>query len=89
MHSASFYAFLKLIKNQSFTKENDNYFRWLAYAPALLIRERSVNSIVLTRTISSLNTVDMEMLSRHKQILKTLSSLYDPIFLKSLKIIEH
>jgi len=83
---ASFYAFLKLIKNQEFTKETEDFFRWLVYTYALLVRERAINSTYLIRTVSSLNTIEIEMLAHKNKILKAISSLYDPSFLKSINI---
>ena len=53
---------------------------------ALLIRERAVNNLRLIRASSSLNAFDMEMLVAHSRIKKDISSLYDPSFLKSIKI---
>ncbi|NGX33671.1 MAG: hypothetical protein K1060chlam1_00011 [Candidatus Anoxychlamydiales bacterium] len=86
---ASFYSFLKLLKNENFTKETEDYFRWLIYGPALLVRERSINSLDLTRTISAINIIDIEMFTHSSKILKGISSLYDPAFLKSIKVINH
>ncbi|MBN2479567.1 MAG: hypothetical protein JXA94_05005 [Parachlamydiales bacterium] len=85
--SASFFAFVHLIKNEQITKQMEDFIRYLFYSPSLLVRERAINSIALTRAVSSLNTIDMEMLTKSNKILKGLSSLYDPSFLKSIKII--
>ncbi|NGX49461.1 MAG: hypothetical protein K940chlam5_01059 [Candidatus Anoxychlamydiales bacterium] len=87
--AACFYNFLKILKNESFTKESEDYFRWLIYGPALLIRERSINSLDLTRMISSINTIDVEMLTHRAKVLKGISSMYDAAFLKSIKITDH
>nr|NGX33532.1 hypothetical protein [Candidatus Anoxychlamydiales bacterium] len=87
--AACFYNFLKILKNESFTKESEDYFRWLIYGPALLIRERSINSLDLTRMISSINTIDVEMLTHRAKVLKGISSMYDAAFLKSIKVINH
>ncbi|NGX30086.1 MAG: hypothetical protein K940chlam4_00929 [Candidatus Anoxychlamydiales bacterium] len=87
--AACFYNFLKILKNESFTKESEDYFRWLIYGPALLIRERSVNSLDLTRMISAINAIDIEMLTHPAKVLKDISSMYDVAFLKSIKISDH
>ncbi len=87
--AASFYIFLNLIKKESFTKEIQDYFRWLIYAPALLIRERSINSLSLTRMISAINAIDAGMFTHSAKILKQISLLYDVAFLKSIKIVNH
>ncbi|NGX62766.1 MAG: hypothetical protein KR126chlam6_00166 [Candidatus Anoxychlamydiales bacterium] len=88
LSACSFYAFLKMITNENLTKENEDYIRWLLYSSAILVRERSINPTGLTRVISALNSMDIEMLARSK-IMKEISTLYDASFLKSLKITEN
>ncbi|MFA6118747.1 MAG: hypothetical protein WC688_02410 [Parachlamydiales bacterium] len=87
--SASFYAFLKFIKEESFIKESEDYFRWLVYSNALLVRERAINSKCLIRTVSSLNLMDLEFLSYKDKLIKEMSAIYDPSFIKSIKVVEH
>jgi hypothetical protein len=81
-----FYALLKLIKNSHLDKEDEEYIKYLAFSNALLIRDRTVNNLMLLRSFSALNLVDLEFLLKHDKIKKLLSSLYDPSFLKSLNI---
>lgn len=89
IQNATFYGFLKLIKNEPLVKENEDFFRWLIYSSAILVRERGVNPSVLIRNISALSTIEMELLSQKEKIMKAISSLYDPSFIKSINIIEH
>jgi hypothetical protein len=89
IQTATFYGFLKLIKNENFSKENEDYFRWLIYSSAILVRERSVNPSILIRNISALSTMEIEMITHKDKIMKALSSLYDPAFVKAINIIEH
>ncbi|HEY4255239.1 MAG TPA: hypothetical protein VGM34_02705, partial [Chlamydiales bacterium] len=70
--AASLYAFLKLIHSGLGSKETQDFVRWLLYAPALLIRERSVDSGRLTRTLTALERVDDAMQENRKEILKDL-----------------
>jgi hypothetical protein len=81
-----FYAFLKLIINSHLDKEDEEYIKYLAFSNALLIRDRTVNNLMLLRSFSALNLVDLEFLLKHDKIKKQLSSLYDPSFLKSINI---
>nr|NGX36851.1 hypothetical protein [Candidatus Anoxychlamydiales bacterium] len=63
--------------------------KWLIFEPALLIRERAINSTNLTRELSALAAIDISMLTHKNQMLKALSVLYDPSFIKSIKVINH
>lgn len=87
--TAQFYSFLKIIKSEKFAKENEDFFRWLVYSSAILIRERAVNSSNLIRNVSAINTMEIEMMARFEKIMKAVSHLYDPAFIKSITIIEH
>lgn len=89
LQNMSFYAFLKLIKSECFDKETQDYIKWLIFEPALLIRERAINSTNLTRELSALAAIDISMLTHKNQMLKALSVLYDPSFIKSIKVINH
>ncbi|NGX56009.1 MAG: hypothetical protein K1060chlam5_00243 [Candidatus Anoxychlamydiales bacterium] len=84
--NACFYGLLKIIKNITLDKEDEEFIKYLAMSNALLIRERAVNNLVLIRSFSALNVIDLEMLIKHDKIKKELSSLYDPSFLKSIEI---
>ncbi len=89
IQTATFYGFLKLIKNEKFNKENEDFLRWLIYSSAILVRERSVNPTVLIRNISALSAIEIELFAHKDKIMKALSSLYDPSFIRSISIIEH
>lgn len=89
LQNATFYAFLKLIKSEKFEKQNEDFFRWLIYSSAILVRERGVNSTVLTRGISALGSFEIELIAHREKFMKAISSLYDPAFIKSITIIEH
>ncbi|EKE22062.1 MAG: hypothetical protein ACD_7C00067G0001, partial [uncultured bacterium] len=89
MQTAAFYVFLKLLKNEKFEKENEDFFRWLVYSSAVLIRERSINPSVLIRGVCAINSIEIKFMAHREKIMKEISSLYDPSFLKSISIIEH
>ena len=84
----SFYMFLKLLKNKPIEKKEEDFFKYVIFEPALIIRERSVIGSNLNRILSSLNLLERLMLKDHKRILKDISSIYDPSFLKSISITE-
>ena len=83
---SSFFVFLKLLLGDKFDKKDEDYLRLLLYYPAFLIRERSINSKQLNRVASSLSHFEIEMLAKKDKVLKEISSLFDPHFLKTLKI---
>jgi len=68
--AASLYAFLKLLEGDLSKKEDQDYVRWLFYAPALLVRERSVDVERLTRSLTALERVDAALREKRKEILK-------------------
>jgi hypothetical protein len=80
--SASFYSFIKMLEKSNLTKEDKDYLLWLIYSPALLIRERAVNPIRLTRSLSA-----MALFDAHKDHCKQkFLDLFDKSFLNSLKV---
>ncbi len=68
--AGSLYAFLKLLEGDLKKKEDQDYVRWLLYAPALLVRERCVDSERLMRSLTALERVDAAMQEKRKEILK-------------------
>lgn len=86
--AASFYGFLKLLTGDFSKKEEHDFFRWLLYTPALLVRERAVDVERLTRTITVLERIEREMAENEKAILQDFSELYDPKTFKTLGVKE-
>ncbi len=85
--SATFYAFLKLLDDDFVRKEDHDTFRWLAYNPALFVRERAVNQERFNRALSALQRVEATMLSKGRKAFdKDLSGLFKSDFLKNLTV---
>ena len=84
--SASFYAFLKLLKNEFKTKEEHDYFRWLLYAPSLFVRERAIDGERFNRMLSSLERLENGFIENSKEILRKFEELYNPELFKTLEI---
>lgn len=81
-----FYGFIKLLISDFTDKEEQDFLRWLLYAPALFIRERAIDPERLNRTISALERFDGEMAERGKAIFKTFDHFYSDQTLKSLGV---
>ncbi len=77
MMSAGFFAFLSLLSKSSFAKEELDILRLLIYAPVLLVRERSIDTQRLIRTISALDAFEKSL---NKDFIKAISKLYDKAF---------
>jgi hypothetical protein len=71
--SGSFYAFLKLLDHDFSKKEDQDYFRWILYTPALYIRERAVDPERLNRALSALERVEHGLSGHDKEIQKFLA----------------
>ena len=86
--TAGFYVFLKLLKNEFKTKEEQDYFRWLLYSPALFVRERAIDSERFLRMLSSLDRLEKGFMDHSKAIGKKLDELYKLNFPNQLEIKE-
>ena len=84
MQAASLYAFLRMINMRKWSKEEKEYFLWLIYAPAFLIRDRSIDLQCFFRVISALNTMDEAMSDHGKNIHKFFSKLFHKNFIEML-----
>lgn len=82
---AMFYAFLKLLNGNLEKKEDQDFFLWLMYTPALFIRERAVDSERLMRALSSLERIDAGFSEHRNKIFKAFKGL---ISLESLAVIN-
>jgi hypothetical protein len=84
--TAELYVFLKLLNDQFKTKEEQDYFRWLLYCPALFVRERAIDSERFHRMLSGLDRLERGFREHSKAITKKMEELYHRDFLKTLKI---
>lgn len=85
VQSAEVFAFTKMITS-SMTEEDKQLLLYLLYTPALLVRERSVDSQRLNRSISCLGFVDSCLREKDKKNKQDIAKLYTSDFLKNLKI---
>lgn len=80
------FAFVKILKDDFTKKETHDLFRWLVYAPALLVRERAIDPERFHRMLSALETVAGALEENGKAVHKELQSLYDARFWKSFDL---
>lgn len=74
----TFYGFVKLLTSDFSKKEEQDFFRWLLYTPALFTRERAIDPERFNRTVSVLQLLDQEMAERGKEVIKRFGELYHP-----------
>jgi hypothetical protein len=72
--NAFFYLFLSLLVDQKLTVEHKDNFLFLAYAPALLVRERAVQSERFIRMLAAFRRFHESFEKNFKQISKELAS---------------
>jgi len=73
--SSIFYGFLKLLTGDFSKKEEQNFFLWLLYTPALFIRERAIDPERLHRVLSCLEKVDMSISVNKAKIVKAFNPI--------------
>ena len=78
--------FSKILSEGKTSKEDIDYFRWLSYAFALMVRERPVDAERFNRAVSAISILDEVAGGKPKQHFKELINLYDAKLFKSLKI---
>jgi hypothetical protein len=81
--AAAFYGFLKLFDGGLEKKEDQDFFLWLLYTPALFIRERAIDPERLHRVLSCLERIDAEISDKRSKIFEAFGKI---VPLKSLKI---
>ncbi len=82
--AAGFFAFLRMMGSQeAWTQEEKEFLLWMLYSPALLVRERPIDSAPLQRMIGALKQIESALEENRKEILtKTQELLGVPIFKK-------
>ncbi|MCH9613589.1 MAG: hypothetical protein SP1CHLAM54_05940 [Chlamydiia bacterium] len=85
--SAMLYGILRLLQGDEKWDEDEKiFFLYLIYAPALMVRERTVDLQRLSRLMSALTTVATSLENDRSKIVKGFSALYETDFLSKLKI---
>ena len=76
--AGSFYIFLKLMSGQtSFDEDDREFIHWMLFSPALLVRERIVDTHRLNRMVSTQLVTNAQLKKHRVKILKAFESLYD------------
>lgn len=83
---AEFYGFIKMLNEDFSKREEQDFLRWLFYAPALFIRERSIDPERFSRSLSVLEKMDSELSENGDQIIKAASENFNPRFFKNLAV---
>ncbi len=82
--AASFLGWVSFLSGD-FSNQKD-FLRWVLYAPALLIRERCIDSERLMRTLSLWETVGLASEEKGFDLSKAIGGLYQAGWIKSLRI---
>lgn len=81
---AVFYGFCKLLQGSVFDKEDEDFFLWLFYTPALFIRERAIDPERLHRALSTLERCSIVLSLKRDKIILAFQELFHPGQLKAL-----
>jgi len=81
--SASFYAFLSVLKNGNV---DDDFMRYLLYTESLMVRERALNFSRFSRCISFLAYLDNTLTKNKSKKINALQALYNTNVLKTIGI---
>lgn len=79
--NASFLIFLKQLAKSKFKPADEDFILFLLYAPALLVRHRAIDRVVLNRTLACLDHLE----ERHKEVRKVFVDLFSKVFLNSIQ----
>lgn len=82
----TFFVFIQLFNGSFDQREELDFFRWMVYAPAFIVRERPVDAEKLNRALSALETFEEIAGKDSKKIIKIFEGLYSPTVLKTVEI---
>lgn len=75
--TAVFYGFLHMLStSKAWTKKDLDFFLWLVYEPALLVRDRPIQQIRFKRALTTLEEIHGKILEKHAEIVKRTNSLF-------------
>ena len=74
--TGSFYAFYNLLKGSKWQKKEKDFLIYLFYAPALIARERPIDSTRLFRILSFLSCVEEAVKKDREKILQEIKKLF-------------
>ncbi len=85
--NVSFYAFLKMLSaSDTWSDEEKDFVLWMLYSPALMVRERAIDSQCFNRTVSVLAHLNIALNTHKKEILKGLNKLYGKDLFSEIKL---
>jgi hypothetical protein len=87
--AASFYGFARMISTmKAWTEEDKNFFLFAFFAPALLIRNRSIAPLIFQRALSALDHFETIMKENRDPLLKACAELFPELPLTQIKVTE-
>jgi hypothetical protein len=87
--AASFYGFARMISTmKAWTEEDKNFFLFAFFAPALLVRNRSIAPLIFQRALSALDHFETTMKENRDLLLKACVNLFPELPLTQIKVTE-
>ena len=87
MANSALFAFVKIISGDTtYSAEEEEFFHYLLFGPAIAIRERGVDPVRLSRTISMLATLSADLDAEGSTLSCDLAKLYTKDFIRSLSL---
>ncbi len=84
--SGAFFSFIKFLGKNQIDEKDQEFIRWLFYAPALLVRERSVDANRLNRALSALALMEKIMKENKAKVHKDLKALFTQSTLNNMSV---
>lgn len=85
---ATLYGFLKMLTQDHAVAEERDFFLWLFYAPALLIRERAADPERIHRTLSVLDRIYAQTEKDREKTVRAIQSLFSMQLLEALRVAQ-
>ncbi len=87
--ASSFYGFSRMIStSKPWTEEDKSFFLFAFFGPALLIRHRSIDPLILQRALSALDHFETVIKERRDPLLKACAALFPELPLLQIKVSE-
>lgn len=86
--SAEMYAFLRMMNDPApFSKKEADFLLWMLYAPAIIHRERAIDSGRFNRMASAMAVIQAELEASGPKTIEACSKLFSFPFFKGLQVI--
>jgi hypothetical protein len=87
--SAHFFSAMRLMKSHAaWTVKETEFLLWMLHAPALLVRNRPIDALCLSRFLSAAAWMQRALGARRKEILALLAPLFSPDLFASFNVQE-